>query len=315
MTVIMGDQAGAKAQLVIIQGPTASGKSELAVRLAEACGGEVVNADSMQVYRRMDIGTAKPSPELVARVPHHLYDIVDPDVNFTAADYRREAGRVITEIHGRGKHPILVGGTGLYIRTLIGGLAPSPGGDDAIRAELEEDARREGVAVLHDRLARVDPAAAARLHPNDRVRIVRALEVFLMTGKPLSEFQEEHRFADEPYDCLKFGISVERDVLYRRINERVDRMFAEGFVEEVSGLLKAGYSPDLKAMGAIGYKEVCAYLAGTCSLNEAREFVQRNTRRYAKRQLTWFRKDPAIMWVEYPANFDRISTIAMKFFG
>lgn len=311
----MGDGNGVKTKLVIIQGPTASGKSELAVRLAEACGGEVVNADSMQVYRGMDIGTAKPAQELMGRVTHHLYDIVDPVVNFTAADYRLEAGRIIAEIHGRGRHPILVGGTGLYIKTLIGGLVPSPGGDEAIRVELEEDARRHGVTALHERLARVDPSAAARLHPNDRVRIVRALEVYLMTGRPLSAFQEEHRFGEEPYDCLKFGISVDRDILYHRINERVDLMFAEGFVDEVRGLLEAGYSPGLKAMGAIGYKEVCAFLAGACSLEEARDLVKRNTRHYAKRQLTWFRKDPAIKWVEYPVNFDTISTIAMKFFG
>ena len=254
-----------KPRLVIIQGPTASGKSELAVRLAERLGGEIVNADSMQVYRRMDVGTAKPSPELLARVPHHLLDICDPNEDFSAADFRERAARAIEEIHRR--------------------------------------------------LAEVDPAAALRLHPNDRVRIVRALEVFLMTGKSLTAFHEEHRFAEEGYDCLRLGIAVERELLYRRIDERVDRMIAKGLVEEVRGLLEAGYSPSLKAMGAIGYREICAHLSGEVSIEEATRLIKQNTRNYAKRQMTWFRKESEIIWVDYPDKFDSICTNVMVFYN
>lgn len=313
-SVVRERRSEERIRLVVIQGPTASGKSELAVRLAERFDGEIVNADSMQVYRRMDVGTAKPSPDLLARVPHHLLDICDPDADFSAADFLRHASRAIEEIHRRGKRVFLVGGTGLYIKTLIRGLVDFPGGNDAIREELEALGRTEGVAELHRRLAEVDPAAAARLHPNDRLRVVRALEVFLMTGRPLSAYHEEHRFAEERYDTLKLGIAVERELLYRRIEERVDRMVAEGLVEEVRGLLAAGWAPSLKAMGAIGYREVCAHLAGGLSIEEAVRLIKQNTRNYAKRQMTWFRKDPEIIWVEYPEKFDSICSNVMGFY-
>lgn len=302
-----------KIRLVIVQGPTASGKSALALALAERFDGEIVNADSMQVYRGMDIGTAKPSREERERVPHHLYDIVDPDVNFTAADFREYAPRAIEEIHRRGKRAILVGGTGLYIRILTRGLVDSPGGDDAIRRELETEARREGLEALHRRLAVVDPVTATRLHPNDGVRIVRALEVFLLTGRPLSSFHEEHRFADDPYHCLKLGIAVEREILYQRVEERVDRMIADGLVEEVQGLLAAGCAPSLKAMGSIGYREICEHLAGEYPLEEAVRRIKQSTRQYAKRQLTWFRRDSEIIWVEYPGESDSIFNTVMGF--
>nr|WP_246562027.1 tRNA (adenosine(37)-N6)-dimethylallyltransferase MiaA [Geobacter grbiciae] len=286
----------------------------MALELAERIGGEIVNADSMQVYRGMDIGTAKPSQEERRRVPHHLYDIVDPKVNFTAADFREYAARAIGEIERRGKRVILVGGTGLYIRILTHGLVASPGGDENIRRKLENQAHSEGLESLHRRLAAVDPVAAARLHPNDGVRIVRALEVFLLTGRPLSAFQEAHRFADEPYHCLKLGISVERELLYRRVEERVDRMMADGFVGEVRGLLSAGYPATLKAMGSIGYREICAHLAGEFSLDEAVRLIKQNTRQYAKRQMTWFRRDSEIIWVEYPGKFDSILSTVMGFY-
>lgn len=303
-----------KIRLVIVQGPTASGKSALAVQLAEHLDGEVVNADSMQVYGGMDIGTAKPTPPERAGVPHHLYDLVTPDVNFTAADFRDHAARVIEEIHRRNKRIILVGGTGLYIRILTRGLADSPGGSPDIRGALEAQADREGLVALHQRLADVDPVSAARLHPNDRVRVVRALEVFLMTGRPLSAFQDEHRFADERYRCLKIGIDMERDLLYRRVEERVDKMMADGFVSEVKGLLAAGYAADLKAMSSIGYKEICAHLAGEFTLDEAVRLIKRNTRQYAKRQITWCRRDSEIIWVEYPVKFDSIVNTVMEFY-
>lgn len=304
----------AKTQLVIVQGATASGKSALALELAERFGGEIVNADSMQVYRGMDIGTAKPSREDRQRVPHHLYDIVDPDVNFTAADFREHAARAIEEIERRGKRAILVGGTGLYIRVLTQGLVDSPGGDEDVRRTLEDRARREGLESLHRRLAEVDPATAARLHPNDGVRIIRALEVFLLTGRPLSDFHEKHRFSDTPYRCLKLGISVERELLYQRVEERVDWMIAEGLVDEVRGLLAAGHHGTHKAMGSIGYREVCAHLAGEYPLEEAVRLIKQSTRQYAKRQLTWFRRDSEIIWVEYPGKFDSIFSTVMGFY-
>ena len=314
----MTHQAGVrsdKIKLLVVQGPTASGKTAFAVELAERYGGEIVNADAVQVYRRLDIGTAKPSAELRRRVPHHLLDIVDPDEEFTAADFRRRAAAAIADIHGRGKRALLVGGTGLYIRALTRGLASSPGGDDAIRAELEAQVHREGPLSLHRRLEELDPVTAARLHPNDRVRIVRALEVFLTTGHPLSSFQDAHRFGEAPYDCFKLGIAVAREELYRRIEERVDRMIADGLVDEVRGLIAAGYPPTLKALGSIGYREVCSHLAGAYPLDEAIRLIKQHTRNYAKRQLTWFRKDSEILWVEYPGKSATIDSNVMEFYG
>jgi tRNA dimethylallyltransferase len=298
---------------VIILGPTASGKTELAVRLAERFDGEIVNADSMQVYRGMDIGTAKPSDELRRRIPHHLIDIVDPDVNFSASDFRREAIRAIADIHGRGKRAFVVGGTGLYIKALLKGLVESPSGAEHIRSDLQETARKVGSGELLRRLAEVDPETAGRLHPNDQVRIIRALEVYLQTGLPISRFRNEHDFTGDYYDYLKIGIAVERGELYRRIEERVERMMAEGFLAEVRGLLSQGFTTELKPFRAIGYKELSAYLAGTYPLDEAVRLIKRDSRRYAKRQLTWFRQEKEIYWVEYPERFDTICNHVIEF--
>ncbi len=300
-------------RLVVIVGPTASGKTELSIRLAEECGGEIVNADSMQVYRGMDIGTAKPTPEQRQRVPHHLIDIVTPDMNFTAADFRREAARVIADIGQRGKHVFVVGGTGLYIKALLQGLAESPGGDEAYREELQLLAREMGNTELLRQLALVDPETAQRLHPNDQVRIIRALEVYRQSGRPLSSFRDAHGFAGTYYQSLKIGLRVDRDELYRRIEQRVDRMVAAGLVDEVRGLLAAGYGPGLKSMRSIGYKEMCAFLAGTYGLEEAVRLIKRDSRRYAKRQLTWFSRENEIYWLEYPDNFATICKYVIEF--
>lgn len=304
---------GEKPKIIIILGPTASGKTELAVRLAERFDGEIVNADSMQVYRGMDIGTAKPSPELRGRVPHHLIDIIDPDADFSASDFRREAARAIADIHDRGKRAFVVGGTGLYVKALLKGLVDSPSGAEEIRLELQEEARQVGGEELLRRLAEVDPETAGRLHPNDQVRIIRALEVYLQTGRPISSFREEHGFAGDYYDYLKIGISVERGELYRRIEERVERMMAEGLPEEVRGLLGRGYEAGLKPFRAIGYKEICAFLAGAYTLDDAVRLIKRDSRRYAKRQFTWFNSDDEIYWVEYPAGFDTICNHVIEF--
>jgi tRNA dimethylallyltransferase len=304
-----------KAKMVIILGPTAAGKTELAVRLAERFDGEIVNADSLQVYRRMDIGTAKPSPELRSRVPHHLIDIVDPAGDFSASDFRREAGRVIAEILGRGRKVFLVGGTGLYVKALLMGLAATPSGGGAVRTELEEEARVTGGAELLRHLAEVDPETACRLHPNDLVRIIRALEVYRQTGRPISQFRSEHAFAGDFYDHLKIGISVERAELYRRIEARVERMVDEGLVREMEGLLAAGFDPQLKPLRSIGYKEVSAHLAGEYPLDEAVQLIKRDSRRYAKRQMTWLKSDSEINWVEYPGEFDTICNYVIEFYS
>ncbi len=302
-----------KTKIVIILGPTSSGKTELAVRLAERFDGEIVNADSMQVYRDMDIGTAKPSAELRRRVPHHLIDIVEPSADFSASDFRREAARAIADIHGRGRRVFVVGGTGLYIKALLKGLVDSPSGAETIRHELREMARTAGSGELLRRLAEVDPETAGRLHPNDQVRIIRALEVYLQTGRPISRFRSEHEFTGDYYDYLKIGIAVERGELYRRIEERVERMMAQGLLDEVRGLLARGFTAELKPLRAIGYKELCAYIGGAYPLDEAVRLIKRDTRRYAKRQLTWFNQENEINWVEYPERFDTICNHVIEF--
>lgn len=300
-------------KIIVVAGPTASGKSELAVRLAEDVGGEVVNADSMQFYSGMEIGTARPSNDLTTRVPHHLFGIVEPDLNFTAANFVTEARRVIDDILKRGNIPVVTGGTGLYLRALLGGLAPSPPGHEAYRRELIAIADREGNDAIHQLLQQVDMESAGRLHVNDRLRIIRALEVYHQTGIPFSSYQKRHGFGEEWCDALKIGLDVERKVLYERIERRVDDMVASGLVEEVRALLAKGYVPSLKPLGAIGYKEICCHLAGLYPLAEAIELIKRNTRRYAKRQLTWFRPDNEIKWFEYPKSFANISKIVSDY--
>ena len=302
------------AKIVVVVGPTAVGKSDLAIRLAEECGGEIVNADSLQVYRGMDIGTAKTPPSVRRRIPHHLIDILEPDEPFSAADFRKEADRAIADIVGRGKRVVVVGGTGLYIRALLHGLADSPSGDGPVRRELEVLAREAGPEELHRLLAAVDPASAARLSPRDQLRVIRALEVYRVTGRPMSAFLTEHRFAERRYRALKIGLNLPREDLYRRIDERVDHMMEAGLVAEVMGLLGQGLSPDLKPLKAIGYKEICGYLAGAWTLEEAVRLIKRNTRHYAKRQLTWFKSDPEIIWLDYPDSFATISGNVIEYY-
>lgn len=303
-----------RVKLLILQGPTASGKTSLAVRLAESVGAEILNADSMQVYRFMDIGTAKPTPEERRRVPHHLLDLVDPDEAFSAADFRIAAEKAIADITARGKRVIVCGGTGLYLRALTKGLVAAPGGNEEIRRELREVAEREGGEALHALLERVDPVTAARLHPNDRLRIIRALEIWRCTGRPVSHLREEHGFSDAPYECLKIGLAMDRTVLYEKIHARVDSMVREGFPEEVKSLLERGYSPSLKAMRSIGYRHMIEYFNGTHTLEDAVLLMKRDTRRYAKRQLTWFNQDREIKWIELPENLAIIVRNAHDFF-
>jgi tRNA dimethylallyltransferase len=305
---------GSRPRILVICGPTASGKSELALRLAQELDGEIINADSMQVYRGMDIGTAKPTPEQRGNIPHHLIDVVDPDRPFSAADFAEAADRAILDIASRGKRAIVVGGTGLYIRALLKGLVDSPGGSGETRKLLQEEARELGNEAMLAKLAAVDPELAARIHPNNLVRIIRALEVHCQTGIPLSRHQQEHGFGIRRYESLQIGIRVEREELYRRIEARVERMLNEGLAEEVRRLLEAGYGRDLKSMRAIGYKEVISCLAGECTPGEAEMLMKRDTRRYAKRQMTWFNADADIIWLEYPEKFATISSHVIEFF-
>jgi tRNA dimethylallyltransferase len=282
--------------------------------LAHALDGEIINADSMQVYRGLDIGTAKPTPELQGGISHHLIDIVQPDHPFSAADFAEAADAAIRAIDSRGRRAIVVGGTGLYIRALLRGLVDSPGGTDEIRQGLLAEAEERGNQAMLEELRGVDPDLAERLHPNNLVRIIRALEVFRTTGIPLSRYQQEHGFSGQRYQNLQIGIHVERPLLYSRIDERVDRMLKQGLLREVQQLLNAGYSREAKALRAIGYKEMTAYLAGEYSLDEAIRLIKRDTRHYAKRQLTWFAADKDIIWLEYPAEFDTILKHAIDFF-
>ncbi|OGT97610.1 MAG: tRNA (adenosine(37)-N6)-dimethylallyltransferase MiaA [Geobacteraceae bacterium GWC2_48_7] len=300
-------------RLIIICGPTASGKSALALRLAQQLDAEIINADSMQVYKLMNIGTAKPAPEHLAAVRHHLIDIVRPDEPFSAANFMEAADCAIKEIAARGKRVIVVGGTGLYIRALLQGLVDSPSGAGEIRSRLQQEAREIGNQAMLEKLRNVDPDSANQMHSNNLVRIIRALEVYELTGIPLSRSQQEHRFSQERYEAIKIGVKRDRKALYAAIDARVDTMMSEGLLEEVQALLKAGYSPEAKSMRGIGYKELTAFLAGKYSLHEAVELIKRDTRRYAKRQLTWFNADKSLIWLEYPEDFATIFYHAFNF--
>lgn len=296
--VRLSESQRASRPLVLLVGPTAVGKSEIGLRLAHALGTDVLTADSRQVYRGMDIATDKPTPEQRQGVPHRLIDVVDPDESFNAGQYRRLALKEIERLYGDGRLPLIVGGTGLYVRALMHGLCDAPRADQAYRSSLLEEARTRGVRFLHGELMRVDPESAARLHPHDEVKIVRALEVYHLSGQRLSDVQRQHRFAEPEFSVLLIGLNRERAQLYRRIDERVESMFARGVVEETERLLAGGYGRELGAMKGLGYQQVAGYLAGEYDRAEALRLLKRDTRHFAKRQLTWFRKEPGLRWCE-----------------
>lgn len=284
--------------LIAIVGPTASGKSALALRLARDAGGEIVSCDSQQVYRGLDIGTAKASPEERAAVPHHLLDVVDPDEAFSAAEYARRARAALAEITARDRLPVVVGGTGLYLRALLDGLFDGPARDEATRRRLEALAKRFGDARLHRLLGRLDPSAAERIQPRDRVRIVRALEVYKATGRPLSE---HHREAGEPlrgYRTLVLGLEPDRTWLRGVVEGRTRQMLDSGLLDEVRALLARGYGPDLRPLQAIGYREAVAVVQGRMSPEEAEAAIVTATMRFAKRQMTWFRHQADVTWLK-----------------
>ncbi|MBF0621052.1 MAG: tRNA (adenosine(37)-N6)-dimethylallyltransferase MiaA [Magnetococcales bacterium] len=282
--------------LIFIMGPTASGKSGLALSLAQHFPFEIVNADSIQVYRRMDIGSAKPSPEEQAQVPHHLLDVVEPDDPFSAARYRDHALEIMTDCHKRGVIPLFVGGTGLYLRALSEGLAPIPPVDPQILTELQQRGQKEGWPTLHNQLAQHDPDAAQRLPPNDGQRISRALSVFLSSGNTLTYWQnQQHPIPKQP--ILKLAPFQARETLYARIEKRFDQMIAMGFMDEARMLLERGYDRSLPAMKAVGYRQAFLHLDGKLSLQESIELGKRDSRRYAKRQLTWLRSESDLVWI------------------
>lgn len=282
--------------LVIILGPTAVGKSRAALGLAIEFHGEIINGDSVQVYKGFDIGTDKPSLEDRRMVPHHLVDAVAPDVQFTAADFVREALAAAADIVGRGRVPFVVGGTGLYLKALVDGLFPGPGRDPALRAELEAEARDKGLETLFRRLEGIDPVYACKVRSRDRIRIIRALEVWGLTGRPISEHFQRTASPSTGYRLIKVGLELERESLYRRIDERVERMFAGGLLDEARGLLARGVGEDAPAFRALGYRQALACLRGELSLEEAKALTKTDTRHYAKRQMTWFRKMDGVAW-------------------
>jgi len=293
-------------RVVVIVGPTGAGKTRLAMQLAERTGGEVVSADSQQVYAGMDIGTGKVTAEDRARVPHHVLDVVRPDQEMTAQRFVELADRAIVELAARGKPVIVCGGTGLYVRALLLGLFAGPPASPELRAELTEIARRDGTAVLHAELVRVDPVAAAKIDRNDGKRIIRALEVFRVTGEPMSVHQakHDHKAATPRYAARLVGLSPEREALYRAIDRRVEAMIEAGLEGEIAALRAQGYLPPLRSQQAIGYAELHDAAAGHVERERAIELIKRNSRHYARRQLSWYRTDKAIGWHADPGAVD-----------
>jgi tRNA dimethylallyltransferase len=283
--------------VVVMVGPTAVGKSRVAVEVAKAFETEVLTADSRQVYRGMDVGTDKPAPEERQAVPHRLIDLVDPDESFNAGLYRRQALDEIERLYRDRRLPLVVGGTGLYVRTLLKGLCDAPPTDPIVRAALRQEAKDQGHDCLYARLVAVDPVAAARVHPRDESKVIRALEVYQLSGRRMSEFQREHGFAERPFSALIIGLNRDRGALYRRIEERIDWQLAHGLIEETKQLLAQGYQRGSAAMKGLGYRQVAEHLAGEYDVAEMVRRFKRDTRHFSKRQMTWFRKEPGIQWL------------------
>ncbi len=293
--------------LIVLAGPTATGKTGTGVVLADALNGEIISADARQVYRHMDIGTAKPRKRELEAAPHHLIDVVNPDVTYNAGRYAREAAAAVDGVVSRGRFPILVGGAGFYLEALLKGFSPIPEIPPDVRAVLQERARMD-LGGLYRRLKEVDPRTAARLNGSDRQRIVRALEVHEATGETLSNLQALPRITYGRWRVKSFGLTMDRTALYRRIEVRVEKMIETGLIEEAVGLREMGYGPELNALNIFGYRETFAYLDGRLKLDEAVEQMKIGTRRYAKRQMTWFRRDREIAWID-PTTQDASSQI------
>ena len=285
--------------LIILTGPTAVGKTELSIALAKSIGGEIISADSMQVYKYMDIGTAKIRSEEMDGVPHHLIDFLEPDVAFNVAMFKDLAKSAVEDIYSRGRIPILVGGTGFYIQALLYDIDFSEeDSDSSIRKELETLAEVKGAAFLHEKLREVDPESAEQIHANNVKRVIRALEYYQLHGEKISTHNETERHKESPYDFLYFVLTHDRQVLYERIEKRIDQMIDHGLISEVDNLLKKGYDSSLVSMQGLGYKELIPYLQKKCTLDEAIYVLKRDTRHFAKRQLTWFRRERNVRWLD-----------------
>jgi len=285
-----------KKTLICLVGPTAVGKTEVALKLAKEIDAEIISCDSMQVYKGEDIATSKPTKGQQRQIPHHLIDIIKPSQQYNVSRFCKSSKEIINSIHKKDKVPLLVGGTGLYLRALLDGLFIGPGENRALRKKLNQQAEKYGSTYLHKRLKRLDPQAAKKIHPRDARRIIRALEVCQIFREPISKLQKKTKGIRDKYDLYLFGIKRDRDELYRRIEKRVDQMFKKGLVQEIKTLSKQRLSKTARLL--LGYKEVRGFLDGTYSKEEARALLKRNTRRYAKRQLTWFRKEKDLDWIE-----------------
>jgi len=303
-----------KPKLLVVLGPTAVGKSAVGIDIAKRIGGEIINADSLQVYKHLNIGTAKPSSQELSEVGHHLIDIVNPDEDFNAGIFRTRAASVIESLYRSNTNIILVGGTYLYVKVLLSGLIEGLPANQEIRDNIKKLRSIFGLPYVYDRLRSLDPDAASRIHPNDYVRTERALEVNYLTGQKMSELQAVHSFQDQDYEYLKIGISLDREILKQRIDQRVDIMIEEGLVEEVKQLREMGYTNNLKPMQSIGYKEINQFLDGEIDLDTAVELIKRDTKRFAKRQMTWLRKDNEIKWFERGKDYEKVLDLAGRFF-
>lgn len=292
-------------KLIILTGPTAVGKSELSIKLAKAINGEIISADSIQVYKELNIGSAKIMPEEMQGIRHYLIDVLEPTEDFNVFIFKKMAKEAIEDIISRGKTPIIVGGTGFYIQSIIYDIDFDEEDNSNIRLELEELAREKGNDYIHGELAKVDKASAMKIHPNNTKRVIRALEYYRLNNKPISLHNETERAKEAVFDAKYFVLNDKRELLYERINKRVDKMIQLGLVEEVSSLLDKGLDSSYNSMQGIGYKEIVEYLDGKCSLDEAVDNIKKNTRHFAKRQLTWFRREENVNWIEkYEYNYD-----------
>ena len=287
--------------LIILTGPTAVGKTALSIRLAKAIGGEIISADSMQVYRGMDIGSAKITKEEMMGVPHHLIDVLEPSEEFNVTVFQTMAKAAVEEIYSRGHIPIVAGGTGFYIQALLNDIDFTETGEDpSIRRELERIAKEKGAEYLHGLLLTVDPESAKQIHANNVKRVIRAIEFYRQTGERISEHNKREREKKSPYDFLYFVVNTDRDLLYRRIDKRVDDMVEQGLVDEVKKLKDSGCTKDMVSMQGLGYKEILDYLQGEYSLEEALYLLKRDTRHFAKRQITWFKREKDVRWLNLP---------------
>ena len=314
MLNLTAKEIAATKPLVVLLGPTAIGKSRMAIEVAKTMNTEVLTADSRQVYRGMDIGTDKPTIAERQGVPHRLIDLVDPDQPFNVGDYRRHAEQEIDRLHEHGKIPLVSGGTGLYLRALIRGLWSGPTADWTFRNQLSQEAKAKGKDYLYQKLTKIDPVLAQRVHPHDHVKIQRGLEVYHLLGTPLSQVHHNHGFQEAPYRSVVIGLTMERESLYKRIDDRVELEIAKGLIQETQQLIDRGFPRTLGSMKSLGYRQIAGLIAGEYSYEEALRHLKRDTRHFAKRQMTWFRKEPAIHWLHIDESDPSTQTADRIFF-